>query len=69
MAGTKGRSGRPPKSLKILELEGNRRPDRHGDGASDVTAEGAPVKPQLNDRASRCWDRLVPDMVQMGLAK
>lgn len=67
--GGKG-SGRRPKPLETLKITGQYRQDRHGQREIEDSATGKPIRPQwLSGEARKFWDRTVPLLVQMGIAK
>lgn len=67
MVGTKGGRGRPRKSVEQLKLEGKFRADRHG--GNGVEPKGKPIKPDnLEGEASRFWDAVTPELVELGIA-
>lgn len=67
MAGIKGGRGRPRKSVEQLKLEGQFRADRHG--GNGLEPKGKPIKPDnLDEEASRFWDAVTPELVELGIA-
>lgn len=56
--------GRPPKSIKLHELEGTYREDRHGARARSPQAPGMPIKPtRLKGDAAEMWEQITPTLV------
>lgn len=72
MAGTAGRSGRPPLPASLHVARGTFRADRHGskaDGAAPIVA-GEVTKPTdlVDGVAIKFWDEIVPGLVASGVA-
>ena len=62
-------AGRPRKPTAQKQLDGTYRKDRDG-GRADVAATGVPQKPNwLSAGASKFWDRWVPELTRLGIAK
>jgi len=54
----------------ILKLQGAYREDRHGNRANEPTPSGHPQMPlTLSPAARKHWQRVVPLLVKMGVAK
>jgi len=65
-----GRRGPPKKPLELKLLEGTYRRDRDGDLSTMLRAPGEPQKPtDLDGAAGEFWDRWVPHLVALGVAK
>lgn len=61
---------RPPKPTTQLKLHGGYRKDRHKNRDAEPQFGGAPKKPDaLKGEASKCWDRIVPQLIASGVAK
>lgn len=63
--------GRPRKSLSLHLHEGTYKPDRHDiRAATEPAADGMPRCPRdLKGEARKFWERVVPQLVKMGIAK
>lgn len=63
-------SGRRPKPTEILRLQGTYRPKDHEHRANGPQATGHPARPSwLRGEARRFWERVIPQLVEMGVAK
>lgn len=62
--------GRPRKPTAALKLHGGYRNNEHGNRAAEPQPEGKPTKPRgMKKHAVELWDRIVPQLVSMGVAK
>ena len=62
--------GRPKTPTAKLKVTGQYRTDRHGDREHEPRPEGSPQKPKrLKGEAAEFWDRTVPDLASVGIAK
>ncbi len=60
---------RPRKPVETLKLTGQYKPSRHSARAAAPCLGGSPVKPRgLSADAGKFWDRVVPKLVEMGVA-